>query len=428
MADNSDNGVWIFVFFLALIGGFGWLMWHFFQPQINWTVIHTRAVQMNVASIWTPEDKIIQVPMPYEVRENRGLDSRNISNDKGIQILNARFGDWRRFANTVTVANVQNDHLRVMTFVAMRVWRVPFAILMGMFFVWVIFNGPTSKFRRVLGLEALIRDQAKSFRVVRPFLDFNPNTLPVRAPGSDVPADLPEFAEALGPEEWIAYNEIPMPDGNLDREATEEAMAKQLGERWDGPFKLKPHEQILLAVFCLKTSRHREEADLMLGRLASCWSHKGGLKLGRESGLLSSARKVLRNKDISEKTLSNCNRHAYVTTALMRALDTARSEGGVLAPAEFVWLRAFDRALWYPLNNLGRTAFHMEALGACSHYRAEKQVNRPISKPRMGDGFEGILEHLKNPLFARPIPEVDYSKSKKRKPGKTAGVMKPKAA
>jgi intracellular multiplication protein IcmP len=219
-----------------------------------------------------------------------------------------------------------------------------------------------------------------------------------------------------------------MPDGQLDRDAAEDALAEQLGARWKGPFALPPHQQVLLAAFCLKTVRQRDDAEEMLGRLACCWDHKGGLKLGRERGLLSSARRILRNKKIAEKTLSNCNRHAYVTTALMRALDTAREEGGVLAPAQFVWLRAHDRALWYPLNNLGRTAFHMEALGACSHYRAEKQVNRPIIKPRVGDGIVGLLEHLGNPLFARPIPAVDYSASKKKKPGKSAGIMKPKAA
>ena len=427
MADNSDNGVWIFVFFMAVFGGLIWLAWHFFQPQITAGIVHTRAVQMNIASLWTPDDKIIDVELPVEINNDRGFNV-SVNENQGLQIIKARFGDWRKFANNVDTSRVEFDHLRVLTYISMYVWRIPFVALMGLFFLWVVFSGPTSRFRRFLGLEALLRDQAKTFRVVRPFTDFNPNDLPIRAPGSDVPADLPPFAEALGPEEWIAFNEIPMPDGHLDRDAAEEALAKQLGERWQGPMKLAPYQQVLLAVFCLKTARKREEADAMLGRLASCWSHKSGLKLARESGLLSSARKVLRDKNLSERTLSDCNRHAYVTTALMRALDTARSEGGVLAPAEFVWLRAHDRALWYPLNNLGRTAFHMEALGACSHYRAEKQVNRPITKPRMGDGFEGILEHLKNPLFARPIPEVDYSKSKKRKPGKTAGVLKPKAA
>lgn len=428
MADNnSDNGVWIFLFMLAVLGGLGWLLWHNFQPQITTGIVHIRAAQMNVAHLWTPDDKEILVPMKIEVDDEAPLRA-NLNNEDRIQNMPTTFGVWRKFANNADASTVQSEHLRVMTYVALSAWRIPMMLIVGAIFLWVVFNGPTSRFRRFLGLEDLVVDQAKSFKVIRPFLKFNPNTLPVRAPGSDVPADLPLFTEALGPEEWIAYNEIPMPDGELNRAAAEDALALQLGERWKGAMALKPHQQILLAIFCLKTARQRDQAEDMVSRLACCWDHKSGLKLSRERGLLSAARKVLRNKKLSELTLNNCNRHAYVTTAMMRALDTARQEGGVMAPAQFVWLRAHDRALWYPLNNLGRTAFHLEALGACSHYRAEKQVNRPIPTPRMSDAYEGLLEHMKNPLFSRPIPAVDYSQSKKKKPGKTPGVMKPKAA
>ena len=65
---------------------------------------------------------------------------------------------------------------------------------------------------------------------------------------------------------------------------------------------------------------------------------------------------------------------------MVRALWYARSEGGVLAPAQFLWLRGHDRALWYPLNNLGRKSFHIEAMGAMCQYKAEKRVSRPIPK------------------------------------------------
>ena len=97
----------------------------------------------------------------------------------------------------------------------------------------------------------------------------------------------------------------------------------------------------------------------------------------------------------------------------MRALATARDEGGVLAPAQFVWLRAYNRALWYPMNNLGRQSFHMEALGAMSHYRAEKITQRPVPVPKLGDAIETIVEYMGSAL-ARPLPQMDYSQSKKR--------------
>ena len=97
----------------------------------------------------------------------------------------------------------------------------------------------------------------------------------------------------------------------------------------------------------------------------------------------------------------------------MRALAFARSEGGVLAPAQFVWLRAHDRGLWYPLNNMGRQSFHMEAMGAMAHFKAERMTQRPIPVAKMGDAVKTIKEYMGSQR-ARPIPQLDYSGSKKK--------------
>lgn len=142
----------------------------------------------------------------------------------------------------------------------------------------------------------------------------------------------------------------------------------------------------------------------MLARLMACWSFEGGMKLSKDSGLLGEAKKILKEKD-SETGLKLLQRHAYVSTAMVRALKFARDEGGVLAPAQFLWLRAYHRALWYPLNNLGRQAFHMEALGAMSHFRAERIIERPILKPMLDDAVRGLNEHLSDRIFSKPIPK-----------------------
>lgn len=427
MADHKgDDGLLMFLFLLLVFWGGGYLVWKGFKPQLTTAIVHIRSAEMAFASIWMDDDDIVKVPMDASTDDEKALHARLGDNER-IEWKDTKFGVWRKFAREVPSSQVQADHIKVMSYVTLYPLRfVSVGILLALF-IWTIFNGPTSKFHRVMGLEALIVDQAKTFKVIRPFLKFNPNTLPIRPPGSPVPADLPAFAEALGPEEWIALNEIPMPDGNLDREATVQAFAKQLGPRWKGAMELPAELQILLAAFCLKASRKRNEADDLLGRLACCWDYKTGLKLSRDRGLARQARKILRDKKLSEKTLGNCNRHAYISTALMRGLNTAREEGGVLAPAQFVWLRAHNRGLWYPLNNLGRQSYHLEAVGVASHYRAEKQINRPISRPRVDGALDGLLDHLKNPIMARPIPSVDYG-SKGKPKNKNAGVMKPKAA
>jgi intracellular multiplication protein IcmP len=310
---------------------------------------------------------------------------------------------WR--ADTLTF-----QHLSYFTSLSMQPLKPLFLLFAGFAAFWSLFYGPATQFRTVLNLEGLIKRQSKTFPVITPIVKFNPSNQPPRAPGSPVPAELPLFAEALGPEEWLAYNHIPAPDGKINEAAAAQAFEAQLGERWKGPNALKPHQQVLLATFALKAARKRKETDEMLGRLAMCWSRKG-LRINRR--LLRDARRILKNSDLAGKTLAQANRHAFVTTALMRALDFARREGGVLAPAQFLWLRGHDRALWYPLNNLGRQSHHTEALGAMAHFKAERLTQRPIPVPKIADAVGTIKEYMASQR-ARPIPQLDYSGSKKK--------------
>ena len=304
-------------------------------------------------------------------------------------------------------------HIALFNAAAMQPLRPLFVGICVLGAIWCIFRGPQTHNRSKLDLEGLIQRQAQNFPVISPFIDFNPANQPPRPPGSPVPSELPPFAEALGPEEWLAYTNNNAPDGVIDEKNAHKAFAKQLGGRWKGSKGLQPYKQILLAAFCLKASRKRDQADEILGRLALCWHHKDGLKLSRDRALLKEARHILKTKDLAALTLSKCNQHAFETTALLRALQVARDEGGVLAPAQFVWLRAHERALYYPLNNLGRQSYHMEALGAMAHYKAEKMTQRPIPLPKVDFAIDTIKEYMSS-IRARPIPQLDYSQSKKR--------------
>lgn len=305
------------------------------------------------------------------------------------------------------------DHLTLLNALAMQPLRLVFFIITMLGALWCIFKGPLTHYRSSLGLEGFIHRQAHNFPVIAPFVDFNPGTQAPRPPGSPVPAELPSFAEALGPEEWLAYTNNTAPDGSIDEAVARKAFTRQLGGRWKGPMALKPYQQVLLAAFCLKAARKRDLADIMLGRMALCWSFKGGLRLNRDRKLINEARKVLKNKDLAGETLAKCNQHAFVTTALLRGLITAREEGGVMAPAAFVWLRGYDRTLWYPLNNLGRQSYHMEAIGAISHFKAERLTQRPIPIPKVDFAIQTLSAYMKS-RKARPIPQLDYSQSSKR--------------
>lgn len=283
--------------------------------------------------------------------------------------------------------------------------------IMIMFGVWSLFYGPFTQFRTQLSLSTIIKRQSKIFPYITPFIEFDPGTQPARAPGAPVPAELPSFAEALGPEEFVSYHSLQGKDGALNYAVSYKAFVKQLGKPWRGPLKLRPHEQLLLAAFCLKAARKRNESDVLLGQIAKCWSHKKGLVVDKK--LLKQARSILRDRDLCGKTLGKCNQHAFTTTALIRGIQTSREEGGVLSSSQFVWLRGYDRNLWYALNNLGRQAFHMEAVGAMAHYKIEKRIGRPIPRPKVEEAVESLQSYMKSDR-ARPVPSLDYSGSKRR--------------
>lgn len=78
---------------------------------------------------------------------------------------------------------------------------------------------------------------------------------------------------------------------------------------------------------------------------------------------------------------SLAGRHAWRTTVMLRLLQVAREKGGVLAPSEFIWLKNVDRALWYPMHDLGMRRPHAEAAGAMEHYWAELEMKEPVIQP-----------------------------------------------
>ncbi len=375
---------------LIIFGVMIWLFWVFFDTEVRELVRWIRYGEMWLVSWFVSDDYIVL---------HRGQREP--------------FQIWLEQVPKIPKSRLEYADLSLFSSLAMQPLKLVILSIIGLGGMWCMFSGPGTRFRRKLDLERLIDVQSKVFPVVTPFVKFNPAKQQPRPPGAPVPAELPMFAEALGPEEWLAYNSIQVPDGKIDRADASKAFMDQLGNPWRGSRTLDNYKQILLAAFALKASRKRVESEQIIGRIAKCWSSTGGLKLTKDRKLLADARKILKDKNLAGSTLAQANRHAFETTAMIRALQYAREEGGVLPAAQFVWLRAHDRNLWYALNNLGRQSYHMEALGAMSHFKAEKLTQRPIPVPKVDHAVDTIQAYMSS-IKARPIPQLDYSKSSKR--------------
>jgi intracellular multiplication protein IcmP len=394
---SSDVSLGWAVIGICFLGAL-WLLWHFQEYNIKNVVRWMHVGEMWVMSLFI-DTNTFSVPYRGET-----------------QLM---FNPWYQFAQDAPKETLSNEVMSQIALLSLAPFRYIFSGLLLLLGFIILFRGPRSMYRRRHDINSLLTHQAKNFPYIAPFVHFNPNNQKPRAPGDPVPAELPLFAEALSPEEWVTYNEIPVPDGKIDADLTTKAFTKQLGTPWRGYQHLEPYKQVLLASFCLKSIRKREAADMMLGKLAKCWTAKNGLRVSAK--LTREARSILNNRSISGDVLSKCNQHAYEHTALLRGLQTAREQGGVLAPATFVWLRGHDRYLWYPLNNLGRQAFHVEALGAMAHFKAEKLTSRPIPRPKVDDAVLNLSNFISS-KDVRPIPPLDYSNSKK------AGIKKVKGS
>src|SRR3989339_529521 len=194
---TSDTAVgWMIlgVVFIAL----GWLVWHFFEYQIKDGIRWIRYAEMQVVSVFVDDDYTI---------EWRGNNVPYEATVKSVPKVPAKCRTNRDFEQLGYCLNDRT--MSLLSALALEPLRWIFIGILSFMALWAYQYGPKTGFRRKLSLDALLTHQAKVFPVISPFVRFNPCNQPPRPPGSPVPAELPLFAEALGPEEWVAYNNIP---------------------------------------------------------------------------------------------------------------------------------------------------------------------------------------------------------------------------
>ncbi len=393
---SQDDSPVLLALLILVIGGAAFAIWYFFSAELMSGLRWLRYGEFSlIALIFGENYTHVDAAFGQEISARDLLD----------------------FMGSAHKDDLETAHMGLFTRATMDLYKWPFAFFMVLMAIWSVFRGPGALYHRTMGLDDLIVEQAKTFPVIKPFVKYNPNNEPFRVPGAPVPAELPRFSEALSPEEFIAHSMIPMPDGQLDEIAAKNVFVQQLGRRWKGIGSLNAHERVLFAIFALKSSRKRKEADDLLNNLALCWHPKKGLIIS--GAVKAQTNKILKDAKLTKAVYLEANRHAYVKTAMLRALQYARSKGGVMASASFVWLRGHDRDLWYPLNNLGRRSFHAEAMGVMSHFAAEKMMDRAIPMPQVASAVQSLGDYLvKNDPIV--IPKLDYRGAKA-----TRGIMKP---
>jgi intracellular multiplication protein IcmP len=168
----------------------------------------------------------------------------------------------------------------------------------------------------------------------------------------------------------------------LKRGRAHDVFAMQLGPRWSGSFDGCPgYIMALFAIFAAKSQHDNSGARKLIQQIARS-SKSGKLDFGGTRALLI--------KHVKAPAIGRVvGPHAYILTMMASMLELARSDG-VLASAEFLWLKPVDRRMWYMMNSVGRPTCFPEVSGPFAHWIVEKRLRRPLKVPMVEEAVEGL--------------------------------------
>lgn len=280
--------------------------------------------------------------------------------------------------------------------------RIPaVAFLAILAFLCAAFAAP-SRFKRAFDLDGLLREQVKRFPVAQAFM--RRKLALTRLEAKELrPADY-----ALTTEEWLDRY-VCRAGADFDEARATDALTAQLGPAWEGPGKATPVVRLLFTAFALHMDEKREAALKLLGEASAALdARKSEDKSGPERYLAipeavnARVNALLADPRSFEAAMKVAAQHAHTVPALMTVLNVARLRAGVLAPAQFAWLKLVDRSLWYALQSLGfesegigRYAHpnpRVEAAGVRDHWASERAAMQPLTWPAIARALQALRQ------------------------------------
>lgn len=357
---SADDMMIVSLLIIALGAGvFGWLAWVNYHGEISAAVIAWRRWEIGQLSRFT---------------EALSLADRQMADANPYQVS---IGALYRISSAIGT-----------------VWRIPGCALLGLLAALCLWRNAPRRYRRKLDLMRLAVEMVPFFPATAAFLDQKLRLVSPAANGIR-PADY-----ALTAEEWISHL-APGANGLLDENRAKTALRAQLGQRWDTAATLPSVALVLFVAFSRHLTGQRDEAARLLGEAGDTLTGLQATDEGRgpPSPLAISdtiARECLATlRDVAgfADATAIMKRHAWSVPGLMSLLNAARTRSGVLAPAQFAWLKLVDRSLWYALQSLGFETegvgryLHpnprVEGIGARDHWAAERSCGVPIPDPSL---------------------------------------------
>jgi len=357
--DNSLAALWIAIFFFAAAA----TIIYVFREQLAWFVLKLKYVEILVVSLFVSSSTDLTTQIG-------ALKPASLSWDQAEAVL-TMVGDYVRY---------------------------PFGLILLIFAVILFFGHPALRFKKIHTMRSLL-DQEK----------FNwPQIMPV----SNVSLvkeslDKGPWAMALSPMQFakkyrLLYEEREVGGKHkigelrerinvgLLRSEAHQVFAMQLGSHWQGIEKQPMHIKALFAVFACRANRDENSAKTILDAAASSFP-SGTIDFSSVESTLNRYKDTVLVKRVLE-------RHAFTLTVMASMLELARQDG-VLASADFLWLKLVDRPLWFMLNAVGRQTPPSEVSGPVAHWLAEKKLGRRISVPMVEEAVKALEGALKEIIY-----------------------------
>ncbi len=265
----------------------------------------------------------------------------------------------------------------------------------------IYFTHPTLKFNNVFTIQTLRESEKNNWPQITPVIH------------QDIAKeDIDEGKWAMSPspmqfaKKYRLLEELPVinqksymqkkTEVKVIQDRAEQVFSKQLGPVWRGIEKAPMHARALLAIFAAHSNQDKNNVQKLTAQLAQS-SVTGKLDF---TGIDEVLKKHYKGTAI-QRALHG---HAYLYGVLASTLEVART-GGVLSSSDFLWLKPYDRPMWYIVNTVGRRTCMSEIAGAISHWMAEKAIGRKLTQPMVKNAVKGLELAIKDIVYTPDEPK-----------------------
>ncbi|MBS0359401.1 MAG: type IVB secretion system coupling complex protein DotM/IcmP [Proteobacteria bacterium] len=347
--DNALAPLWITILVMITL----WLVWHFAHQYIVAAFFEIKLYQAYLVRLFVPS-------IASDITLIQSLSPQTVSFDEMVKVGTA-IGNYMRY---------------------------PFILFLIVFSVLLYISDITLRFRKIYTMKQLAKQEYVNWPEISPVLNLDLVNEDLDA-GSWAMGLVPmDFAKKYS---LIKIEEPQYKAGTLKSKTphtvtvlkgdARKIFALQLGHYWQGVEYLPIHTKALFAIFAARINRDRDNAYKILKQISKS-SLTGKLDF---SGVDDLANKYKDTKPV----VRIVERHAYVSTVMASMLERAR-EDGVVATAEFLWLKPVDRRLWYILNAVGRQTPVSEVSGAFAHWIVEKELGHKVMVPMVQEAVNAL--------------------------------------